>query len=94
MSSGSRGVRCTARDDGTVWMHLDVQIPSHLLNKSQVLIDAMVSGADPSIARDFTLAAPTEWLKVWVVYCCGDKQRLGRADTEELVHCLMVCLYH
>jgi hypothetical protein len=94
MSSASRGVRCTAHDDGTVWMHLDVQIPSRLLNKSQVLMDAMVSGGDPSSTRDFTLAAPTEWLQAWVVYCCGDKQRLGRADTEELVHCLMVCFFH
>jgi hypothetical protein len=94
MSSESRGVRCTSHDDGAVWMHLDVKVPSHILKKSQVMMDAIVSDADPSVARDFTLAAPTEWLQAWAVYCCSDKQRLSRADTKDLFCCLMVCSYH
>jgi hypothetical protein len=80
-------------DDGAVWMHLDVRIPSHLLNKSQVFMDAMMSEAAPSVARDFTLAAPKEWLQAWVACYCSDKQHLSCAETSELVHCLMVCSF-
>jgi hypothetical protein len=93
MSSRSRGVKCTVHPDGSMWMHLDMKVPSHLLKESKVLTDALMSEADPSFARDFTLAAPKEWIQAWMVCCCSDEQRLSCADTKDLVNCLMVCCY-
>jgi hypothetical protein len=93
MSSLKRGVRCTVHDDGAVWMHLDVEIPPDILSKSKVLMDAVLSEADDSIARDFTLAAPKEWLQAWVACYCGGEQRLSCADTGDLINCLLVCSY-
>jgi hypothetical protein len=64
MSNTSDVVRCTVHD-GAVWMHVGdvpVLIPSHLLNKSQLLVDALSSIDDSSVANHFTLAAPQEWL--------------------------------
>jgi hypothetical protein len=90
MSSAQRGVGCTVSDDGAVWMHLDVRIPPHLLEKSQILMDAMVSEDDKSVA---TLAAPSEWLQAWSLCCCGKGERTRCADTRDLVNCLMVCSF-
>jgi hypothetical protein len=87
------GVRCTVSDDGAVWMHLDVRIPPNLLKKSQVLMDAVTPEDDHSVARDFTLAAPSEWLQAWSLCCCSEEQRLSCAGTRDLVNCLMVCSF-
>jgi hypothetical protein len=92
MSSLPREVRCTVSDDGAVWM-LDVRIPPHLLKKSKVLMDAMLSDDDHSSARDFTLNAPSAWLQAWSACCCSEEQRLSCADTRDLVNCLMVCSF-
>jgi hypothetical protein len=89
MSSFQHEVKCTTSDDGAVWMHLDVRVPPHVLNQSQVFMDAMPSDDDHSIARDFTLAAPNEWLQVWSLCCCSDEQRLNCASTRDLVTCLL-----
>jgi hypothetical protein len=93
MTSSSEQVRCTVHD-GAVWMHLDntrVNIPSHLVNKSQLLRDAMASDDDTSISRDFTLPAPKEWLQAWMA-CYGSKEeRLKSVHIQDLVYCLLVC---
>jgi hypothetical protein len=93
MSSFQRGVKCTVTNDGAVWMHLDVRIPPHVLNKSQVLIDAILYENDECIARNFTLAARSEWLQAWSLCCCSEEQRLSCADTKDLVNCLTVCSF-
>jgi hypothetical protein len=93
MASSSDGVRCTVHD-GEVWVHIDsvqVHIPSRLLRKSQILMDALASVRDSSVTRRFTLAAPTEWLKAWVACFVSEEAYLSDADSKVLVSCLIVC---
>jgi hypothetical protein len=74
-------------------MHLDnvpVKISPHLLEKSQMFKDALSSVADPSVAMDFTLAAPEEWLRAWVACYGSEGERLGNTDIGDLIYCLMV----
>jgi hypothetical protein len=92
MKRSSDATRCTVHD-GAVWIHVDnvrVHIPSHLLNKSQILIDALSSVDDSSVATFFTLAAATEWLQAWIACYGSEEERLGCADTKDLVNCLLV----
>jgi hypothetical protein len=95
MTSSSDVTRCSVQD-GAVWMHLDnvpVHLPSHLLNKSQILTDALSSVDDSSVTKNFTLAAPKAWLKAWMAYNSSEEERLTllrRADIQELVSCLLV----
>jgi hypothetical protein len=77
-----------------VCLHLDnvrVIIPSHLLHKSQTLMDGVSTVADASIARGFTLAAPKEWLQAWLACYGSEEGHLGSADITVLANCLMVC---
>jgi hypothetical protein len=99
MTISSDVVKCTVHD-GILWMHLDekrLEIPSRLVNKSQLLTDMLSSVADASVTSDFTLAAPKEWLVAWTsCFCSGsgsrsDKKRLSCADVRDLVNCLLVC---
>jgi hypothetical protein len=74
-------------------MHLDdqpVKMSSTLLEKSKMFTDALSSIADPSIAVDFTLDAPKEWLRAWMACYGSEQERLGNADTADLLNCLMV----
>jgi hypothetical protein len=92
MTSSSDEVRCTVRD-GAVWMHLDdvrVNIPSDLVNKSQVLMDAMSCVDDSSSTGDLTLPAPKEWLQAWLACYGSEQERLRCADMKDLVNCLLV----
>jgi hypothetical protein len=80
--------------DGVVCMHLDgvgVHIPSHILNESMVLLDALSSTNDSSLTSKFTLAAHIEWLQAWVACFVREEVRLGNAEFEVLVNCLKVC---
>jgi hypothetical protein len=73
-------------------MHLStssVPIPSHLLQKSKMLMDVL-SACDTSVTKEFTLAAPTEWLEAWAACFSNREKSLGGADSEFLVNCLMV----
>jgi post-segregation antitoxin (ccd killing protein) len=93
MSISSDEVRCTAHE-GAVWMHFDelrVNIPSELLEKSKVLKNAVSSMAGTSIAKDFTLAAPKEWLETWVKCYCGEEVRVSRATNGDVINCILVC---
>jgi hypothetical protein len=95
MKSPSDVTRCTVHD-GAVWIHLDnvrVHIPSHILNKSQILIDALSSVDDSSVAKNLTLAAPEEWLQVWVACYGGEEERLRCAGIKDLVNCLLVRIH-
>jgi hypothetical protein len=95
MKSQSNLTRCTVHD-GEVWMHLDnlrIYIPSHLLNKSQILIDALSSMDDNSVAKYFTLAAPKEWLQDWMACYGGEEERLECAGVKDLVNCLLVRIH-
>jgi hypothetical protein len=86
------GVRCTVHE-GTMWIHLDsesVEIPPHVVNKSQVLIHAL-SMADSSVRRKVTLSAAQEWLQAWVACYCNEDGNLGSKDITELFNCLLVC---
>jgi hypothetical protein len=79
--------------DGVMWIHLDnasVEIPPEVLNKSQVLTDALFV-ADPSVRRKVTLATPNEWLEAWVACYCTEEESLGSKDIKTLVNCLLVC---
>jgi hypothetical protein len=92
MSCSNNVVRCTVRD-GEMWMHLDngsLKIPSRLLSKSQILMDAL-SVAHPSVTRKVTVAAPKKWLQAWVVCYCNEKESLSCDNIKDLVHCLLVC---
>jgi hypothetical protein len=92
MLPSREAVRCTVHD-GTMSIHLgseSVEIPPHVLNQSQVLLDAL-SVADPSIRRKVALSAPQEWLQAWVSCFCNEDENLGSKDTQELLHCLLVC---
>jgi hypothetical protein len=94
MPTSSDVVRCTVRD-GVVWMVLDkkrVRIPSHLLQKSQVLMNALSSVVDRPTAIRFNLGVPKEWLQAWEAHCCRKEPRLSNARIQDLVHCLMVCV--
>jgi hypothetical protein len=94
MTSSSEGVRCTVQD-GEVSMYLDdvqVHIPSHLLKESKIVVDVLSSMPDSLFTRNFTIAAPKEWLQAWVACYVRKVERLGNADTEVLVNCLKVCL--
>jgi hypothetical protein len=91
MSTSRDAVRCTVRD-GAMWIHLDdisVKIPEQLLNKSEILTDA-VSVAEPSVTRKITLAAPKEWLQAWVLCYCNEEESLKSKDINVLVNCLLV----
>jgi hypothetical protein len=94
MTSSSDVARCTVHD-GAVWIQLDddvrVKIPSHLSEKSQILMDALSSVKIPSTPSDFSLGVPKEWLQAWVARYGSEDARLSNADGEDLVHCLLVC---
>jgi hypothetical protein len=70
-----------------------VNIPSQLVEKSEILVDAMSSVNDPYIARDFTLNVPQEWLRAWVARYGSEDACLSNADIEDLVNCLLVCFF-
>jgi hypothetical protein len=92
MASSSDVVRCTVHD-GAVWIHLDdacVNIPSHLLNKSQLLMDAMSCVDDSTITQELTLPAPKAWLQAWISCYGSEAKRPRRADIHDLVKCLLV----
>jgi hypothetical protein len=92
MFSSNDVVRCTVRD-GEMCMHLDdgsLKIPSQLLKKSQILMDAL-STADPSVTRKVTVAAPKEWLQAWVACYCNEEESLSCITIKDLVNCLLVC---
>jgi hypothetical protein len=94
MSSSLDAVRCTLHH-GAMWMHLDnmsVKIPPKLLEKSPILLNAL-SVAHPSVAREVTLAAPKEWMQAWAVCLCNEEERMNDVDIEDLVKCLLVCLF-
>jgi hypothetical protein len=79
--------------DGAVWIHMGnqrVNIASHLFEKSKILMDAISSLDDPSIARDLSLDVPQEWLRAWVALFTSEDARLGNADIPELLNCLLV----
>jgi hypothetical protein len=79
MTKTSEGVRCSVQD-GEVSMYLDdmrVRIPSHLLKESKVVADVLSSMSDSPSTRDFTFAAPTEWLQAWVACYVSKVARLG-----------------
>jgi hypothetical protein len=99
MTSSSDVVKCTVHD-GVMWMHLDekrLEIPSRLVNESQLLMDMISSVADSSVTSDFALAAPKEWLLSWTsCYCSGNtsgsyEKYLSCTDIRNLVNCLLVC---
>jgi hypothetical protein len=95
MKSPSDVTRCTVRD-GAVWIHLDnvrVHIPSHILNKSQILKDGLSSGEDSSVGKKLTLAAPEERLQAWMACYGGEEERLRYAGTKDLVNCLLVRIH-
>jgi hypothetical protein len=76
-------------------MHLDngsQKIPSQLLNKSQILMDAL-SVAHPSVTRKVTVAAPKEWLEAWVACYCNEEESLSWNNTKDLMNCLLVCFF-
>jgi hypothetical protein len=59
--SGSSDVAKFTAHDGAVWLHLGSErfnIPPDRLEKSQVLVDALLSADGLSIARHFTLCVP------------------------------------
>jgi hypothetical protein len=92
MFSSNDGVRCTVHD-GEMWMHLDsgsLKIPSQLLKKSQVLVDAL-SAADLSVTRKVTVAAPKDWLQAWVGCYCNEEESISCDNIKDLVNCLLVC---
>jgi hypothetical protein len=94
MTSVNDGVKCTVHD-GAVWLHLDsvpTHIPSHLVNKSQILMNAISSVDDSSLTKYFTLDAPKEWLQAWVACYGGEESRFWCADVKDLVSCLLVRL--
>jgi hypothetical protein len=68
-----------------------VNIPSHLLESSAVLLSLLSSVDDLSISRDIALPVPKEWLKAWVAYFCSEKKLLRKSVTEDVVSCLLVC---
>jgi hypothetical protein len=92
MPSACDGVRCTVHD-GEMWMHVDnkpIIIPSRLLDKSQLLIDALASVEDSLVTKDFTLPAPKEWLQAWIACYGGEDEHVKYADTKDLMKCLLV----
>jgi hypothetical protein len=92
MSSSGDAVRCTVHN-GAMWIHMDsvsVKVPEQLMNRSEVLIDA-VSVGDASVARTITLAIPKEWLQAWVGCYCTEEESLKGKDINVLVNCLLVC---
>jgi hypothetical protein len=91
---GSSGVTRCIVHDGAVWMHLDntrVLIPSHLLNGSELLVNALSSVDECSGTNEFTLPAPKEWLQAWMACYGGEEELLRCAGTTDLVNCLLVC---
>jgi hypothetical protein len=94
MTNLSKEVNCTVKD-GALCMHLDVRVhvPSHILNESKVLLDALMCACDHSLVSEFTLVAPTEWLKAWMVCYVHEAEPLGSAKIEVLVNCLKVCIW-
>jgi hypothetical protein len=88
-------VRCTVRD-GEMWMHLDsgsLKIPAQLLNKSQILMDALSAARSAEdVTRKVTVAAPKEWLQAWVGCYCNEEEILSCSNIKDLINCLLVCL--
>jgi hypothetical protein len=96
MPSSSDEVQCSVRN-GAVWMHLDdgpVHIPPHILSRSQVLKDALLSLDDSSVTGEFTLPAPQEWLKAWMACYGSENEHLRSADIKDLVNCVLVRFCH
>jgi hypothetical protein len=94
MTNSQDVARCIIAD-GTVTMHLEnmrMPIPSCFLRQSKVLMDALSSACDPSAIKDFTLAAPAEWLEAWVYCFVSQEEGLGCLDSKRLVNCLMVSM--
>jgi hypothetical protein len=74
-------------------MHFDhgsLKIPSQLLCKSQILMDAL-SAAPAAVAQKFTVAARKEWLQAWVACYGNQEERLSCDHVKDLVNCLLVC---
>jgi hypothetical protein len=95
MTSLSKEVNCTIQA-GALCMHLDdarVHVPSHILNESKVLLDALASACDHSLISDFTLAAPTNWLQAWVLCYVYETEPLCSAEVDLLVNCLKVRIW-
>jgi hypothetical protein len=92
MTSSSNGVRCTVQD-GEVGMHVDderIVIPSYLLTKSPLLVDALSAVDESSVNNEFTFPAPKEWLQAWIASYGNKRKRCRCEDIEELVNCLLV----
>jgi hypothetical protein len=68
-----------------------VNIPSHLLESSKMLMCLLSSVDDLSIARNIALPAPKEWLKAWVACFCSEKKLLRKSVIRDVVNCLLVC---
>jgi hypothetical protein len=93
MTSSSVEVKCTVHD-GALYINLDavgVHIPSHLLNESKVLLDALSFVCDSSLISEFTLDAQKEWLQAWVACYVREAKPPSSAEIEVLVNCLKVC---
>jgi hypothetical protein len=95
MSSSKDVVRCTVHD-GEMWMHLDhgsQKIPSQLLYKSQILVDALSVAHPSSGTRKVTVAVPKEWLQTWVIRYCSEEEGLSCDSIKDLINCLLVCFF-
>jgi hypothetical protein len=89
----SGAVRCKVHH-GAVWMLLRnecVNIPSHPLESSEMLMGLLSSVDDPCIANELALPVPQEWLKAWVACYCTEQQLLKSSDIRDVVNCLLVC---
>jgi hypothetical protein len=92
MTSSSDKVRCIVRD-GAVRMIVDnvsVHIPAQLLNKSQLLIDALSAVDDSFVNKEFTFSAPKGRLQAWMSRYGSKRKRRRCVDIEDLVNCLLV----
>jgi hypothetical protein len=80
-----------------MWMHLDsgsLKIPPQLLNKSQMLMNALASaGSAVDVTWKVTVAAPKEWLQAWVGCYCKEEEILGCDNIKDLMNCLLVCFF-
>jgi hypothetical protein len=70
---------------------LRVNIPSHLLESSEMLMSLLSFVDDLSIARNIALPVPKEWLKAWAACFCSEKKLLRKSVIEDVVNCLLVC---
>jgi hypothetical protein len=91
--SGSTGAaRCTVHH-GEVWMRFGsvrVNIPSHLLKSSEVLMGLLSSVDAHAVASHFIMGVPKEWLKAWVACYCSERKPLRCSETKDAVNCLLV----